>query len=310
VTALRPFQPLPFEELPELPPRPHGYFRMRIGEIELDSSAFGRHRVHVRELGSGPPLLLVHGLMTTGYSWRYVVEPLAERFRVVVPDLVGTGRSAKPDLSYAPGRLATWLGELVRELGITGCPVVGNSLGGYLCLRLALDHPELIGRLVNIHSPGIPEARLWALSAALSLPGARSLVAALARRDPERWAHRNVHYFDESVKSREEAREYGTPLASREGASAFARYLAETVAPAPMRALVRELRLRRSEGKALPCPTLLIYAREDPMVPPRVGDLLHALLPGSELVWLERSSHFPQVDSPTELVDLLLRFVS
>jgi pimeloyl-ACP methyl ester carboxylesterase len=167
-----------------------------------------------------------------------------------------------------------------------------------------------MSRLVNIHSPGIPEARLWALHAALALPGMRSLVAALARRDPERWAHENVHYFDERLKSLEEAREYGAPLATREGSRAFARYLAETVAPGPMADLKKRLEALRGAERAFPVPLLMIYARRDPMVPPSIGERLHALIPDSELCWLDDSSHFPQVDSPERLVALISKFVS
>lgn len=283
---------------------------MAARDLQLESRAFGLHRVHVRELGAGPPLLLLHGLMTSGYSWRFVVAPLAQRFRVIVPDLVGAGRSDKPDREYSPLALATWLGELTAALGITGCPVVGNSLGGYLCLHAALEQPDLASRIVNIHSPGIVEARLHALSLALKLPGTRALLARLARRDPERWAHRNVHYFDERLKSREEAREYGAPLATPEGSRAFVRYLSETIAPGPMAALVRRLEARRAKGEPFPVPLLLVYARSDPMVPPRVGERLHALIPGSELCWLDDSSHFAQVDSPDELVALIRDFVS
>jgi pimeloyl-ACP methyl ester carboxylesterase len=307
--ALRPFEQLAFDSLPETPSRPHAFSRMQTRELELDSSCFGRHRVHVRELGSGPPLLLIHGLMTTSYSWRYVAEPLSQRFRVITPDLVGCGRSDKPDRSYAPAALASWIGELMRALGIRGCTVIGNSLGGYLCIQLALRDPDAIGRLVDIHSPGVPELRLWALHAALALPGARALIAALARRDPERWAHRNVHYFDERLKSREEAREYGAPLAGTDGARAFVRYLAETIAPRPMGALLGALERRKSDGQPFPVPLLLIYARRDPMVSPRVGVRLAELIPSAELVWLEDSSHFAQVDSPEELLELALPFL-
>lgn len=306
----KPFERLPFETLPEEPPRPHAYFRMPARDFELDSAAFGRHCVHVRELGKGPPLLLIHGLMTTGYSWRFVVERLSQDFRVVVPDLVGSGRSDKPNVSYDPDALALWLGELARALGISGCRVVGNSLGGYLALHWALREPAAMSCLVNIHSPGVPEARLWALNTALRLPGTRALVAALARRRPERWAHANVHYYDESLKSREEAREYGAPLGTAEGARAFVRHLAETVAPQPMARLRRELERRKSLGEHFPVPLLMIYAREDPMVPPRIGERLHDLMPGSRLVWLEQSSHFPQVDSPDELCETMLPFLS
>jgi pimeloyl-ACP methyl ester carboxylesterase len=310
VQKLRPFERLPFAALPERPARAHAYFDMAARDVVLESVPFGLHRVHVRELGSGPPLLLLHGLMTSGYSWRFVVAPLAQRFRVLVPDLVGAGRSDKPDREYTPLALATWIGELADALGITGCPVVGNSLGGYLCLHAALENPKLASRIVNIHSPGIVDARLRALAVALKLPGARALVAALARRDPERWAHRNVHYFDERLKSREEAREYGAPLASPEGSRAFVRYLAETIAPEPMAELARRLEARRESGEPFPVPLLLVYARRDPMVPPDVGERLHALIPSAELRWLDDSSHFAQVDSPDELVALIRDFLS
>ncbi len=309
MTQRRPFHRLPFESLPDEPSRPHAFFQMRARDLELDSGAFGRHRVHVRELGDGPPLLLVHGLMTTSYSFPYVVAPLAERFRVVVPDLVGAGRSDKPDVEYSPTALAAWLGELMRALGITGCPVIGNSLGGYLCMHLALSDPTAMSRLVNIHSPGVPELRLRALATGLALPGVPALVAKLAGRDPERWAHRNVHYWDETLKSREEAREYAAPLATRQGARAFVRYLSDALAPGPMRAFQRELEALRERGSGFPVPLLMIYARQDPMVPPKIGERLAALIPDAKLVWLEDSSHFAHVDSPERLLDAIGDFI-
>lgn len=91
---------------------------------------------------------------------------------------------------------------------------------------------------MNVHSPAFPIARLHALAAALRMPGAHTLLQHLIRRSPERWVHRNVHYCDESVKSLEEAREYGAPLSTREGRSSFFRYLADTMAPAGFAAFI------------------------------------------------------------------------
>ncbi len=261
-------------------------------------------------MGSGPPLLLVHGLMTSSYSFRYVMKPLSEHYRVVVPDLVGAGQSDKPDVSYEPQAMATWLVELVEELGIGGCPAIGNSLGGYLCMRAAMSSPSTFQCLVNLHSPGIPEPRLRALAAALMVPGAQRALAALARRKPEEWAHKNVHYFDETLKSREEARQYGEPLASPEGARAFARYMAETLSASAMGDFVRELERRRELGEAFPVPLMLVYARQDPMVPPKVGKRLAKLIPSAQMVWLEDSSHFAHVDSPERFLEAVLPFLS
>lgn len=307
---MKPFQPVPFATLPDVPRVAHAWHRTEKRVLELDSEPFGAHRVHLRELGSGPPLLLVHGLMTSSYSWRYVMEPLSRSFHVVAPDLPGAGRTDKPAVRYTASALASWLSELCGALGIRGCDVIGNSLGGYLCMRAALADSGVFGRLVNVHSPGVPDARLVALHAALSLPGARGLLASLARRDPERWAHRNVHYFDETLKSLEEAREYGAPLATREGAAAFASWMADALDPTAMRDFAAELRVRRDDGRAFPIPLLLVYAQQDPMVPPSVARRLHDLVPDAQLAWLERSSHFAHVDSPDRLLALVEPFLA
>lgn len=304
---MEPFEPLPLEHLPEKPRLPHAYFDAGARAVRVDSERFGAHEAHVRELGAGPPLLLVHGLMTTGYSWRYVIAPLARRFRVIAPDLVGCGRSDKPAGAYTVEALASWLGDLVRALGVRGCAVVGNSLGGHVCRRLALDDPGAMRALVDIHSPVLPEARYAALHAALAVPGARALLGALIRRDPRRWAHRHVHYFDETRKSLEEAREYGEPLATDEGARAFARWLSDAMAPAGFRAMARDLGALAAAKRPFPVPLTLVYARRDPMVRPENGAQMARWFPDAELVWLERSSHFPQVDTPDELVAIVER---
>ena len=305
----RPFSRVPFSQLSAAPRRPHPYFDAEAAELTMDSTSFGRLRIHYRTFGAGAPLLLVHGLMTSSYSWRYVLQGLGERFAVVAPDLPGCGRSEVPrDRSYRADALATWIGEFQEAVGIAGCHAVGNSLGGYLCMRRALDAPGSFERLVNIHSPALPDARLRALHAGLAVPGVASSLAWYVRRSPERWAHRNVHYYDETLKSREESREYGTPLATHAGARAFVRYLHETLAPEDLARFVSELDRRRRGDVSFPVPLLLLYAREDRIVPPAVGQALQKLVPEASLVWLERSSHFAQVDQPDEVVQTLRDF--
>lgn len=276
----------------------------------MSSRGWGPVRVHYREWGEGPPLLLVHGLMTTSYSWRYVLAELGRAHRVIAPDLPGSGRSDKPEGPYQASTLAAFLGELVGALDLRGCAAVGNSLGGYLCMRLALADEGALSRLVNVHSPAFPEPRLRVLRRLMALPGAVALLAAWVRRAPERWAHKHVHYFDERLKSLEEAREYGAPLATPEGALAFARILAEVLDPRELGAFVAELDQRRQVGLGFPIPLCLVYARQDPMVAPSVGRRLSALVPEAELHWLDRSSHFAQVDSPDQVAALVLRFLA
>jgi pimeloyl-ACP methyl ester carboxylesterase len=295
---------MPFDALPPEPRRAHVYFQTEAREVELDSRPFGKMRVHVREHGAGPPLLLVHGLMTTSYSWRYVMGELGRDFRVIAPDLLGAGRTDKPRATYSAEAIATWIGELSEALGIRGCDAIGNSLGGYFCMRLALRDQGAFRRLIDIHSPGVPELRLRLLHALLAPGFVRAGLARWVRRKPERFAHMNVHYFDESLKSLEEAREYGAPLATPDGACAFADYLGDALAPSALAAFVAELEVRRDAGRGFPIPLLLVYARQDPMVPPRVGERLAALIPDSKIVWLDESSHFSHVDTPERIVEL------
>jgi pimeloyl-ACP methyl ester carboxylesterase len=286
----------------------HDYFEMDNREVDVPTDRLGRVRLHVRTAGEGPPLLLVHGLMTSGYSFRHVVGPLARGHALVVPDLPGAGRSAPLDRPLRPEALAELLVSLVTTLGIRGCRVVGNSMGGYLCLRAALFDPGAFSALIDVHSPGVPQARLWALSAALSTRAGRSILDALVRRDPMRWVHRNVHYRDESLKSLEEAREYGHPLSTRAGRDAFASYLFDALDPRGMRQLVAELEARRARGEPFPIPLSLLYSTEDPMVPPGIGRRLAELLPSAEVEWLEESSHFCHVDSPERFVEVTEAF--
>jgi pimeloyl-ACP methyl ester carboxylesterase len=304
-----PFRRGRFEELPDAPRVPHPYFATRAEVVRVETAALGPIDTHVRIHGAGPPLLLIHGLMTSSYSWRYVLEPLGARWTLYMPDLPGNGRSSVPPGRYHPAAFVEWLGALIAALGIRGAPAVGNSMGGYLAMRLALRDPGAMSRLVNIHSPGVPEWRLYALRAATAVPGVPALIARMARRSPERWVHRNVHYWDESLKSREEAREYGGPLATPEGARAFVKHLSQVMAPGPIRAFQRELRARRARGEAFPIPLLLVYAERDPMVPPRFGDVMAART-GAPLVRLAEASHFAHVDNPRAFVDAAAEFLA
>jgi pimeloyl-ACP methyl ester carboxylesterase len=308
--ALVPFRRGRFEALPEQPSRPHPYFTTRVESVPVETPAFGRMTAHVRVHGAGPPLLLVHGLMTSSYSWRYLLEPLGKHFTLYMPDLPGAGRSDRPLLpAYHPDALADWLGALMKQLGIHGQRVIGNSMGGYLCMRLALRDPGAIARLVNAHSPGVPEWRLYALGALLALPGTRALQLGMMRRQPLRWAHKNVHYWDESLKSLEEAHEYGDPLATPDGGRAFIKYLRETMAVGPVRAFQRELAARKARGEPFPVPLVHIYARHDPMVPPRFGPIL-AEATGAPLIWLDEASHFAHVDAVDRFLPPVLEFLN
>ncbi len=300
-----PFRQLPFEEVPDLPTVPHRWNDAPRRDVTIRTAALGEVRVAVREYGAGPPLLLVHGLMTAGYSFRYLLALLGERYRLVIPDLPGAGWSEHPDRYLGPEVLAEAIVAVVDALGIRGCAAVGNSMGGYLCMQAAMADPGVFSRLVNLHSPGVPTGRMTALWWALRLLPSRFIVDRLVRRDPERWVHKNVHYFDESLKSREEHREYAAPLATPAGRTTFYRNLRDSLDVRAMRRFVTRLR-----ATPFPIPMLLVYAERDPVVPPAVGAKLRALVPAATFVQLADASHFAHVDAAARFVAAIEPFLT
>jgi pimeloyl-ACP methyl ester carboxylesterase len=259
----------------------------------------------VHELGTGPPLVLIHGLMTASYSFRYVLDTLTRRYRVILPDLPGSGASDHPDVYLGPDVLARAIIATLDAVGARGAAVIGNSMGGYVCMRAAMIDPHAIGRLVNLHSPGVPTARMTALRWAMRVLPAWPLLDRMVRRDPERWVHRNVHYYDESLKSREEHREYSAPLKTREGRRGFYRHLRDALDAKEMSRFVRALR-----ATPFPIPLLLVYAKRDPVVPPIVGQRLRELVPAAHFIELADASHFAHVDAPEQFVAAIEPFLA
>jgi pimeloyl-ACP methyl ester carboxylesterase len=151
--------------------------------------------------------------------------------------------------------------------------------------------------------------RTVGLHVGMRVPGVPAVLKRVVRHDPLRWAHKNIHYYDESLKSLEEAHEYGDPLASAAGAGSFLRYLRDSLDPREQRAMKRELERRRDAREGFATPLQIVYASEDPTVPPQAGPKLHALVPDAEYHCLEQTSHFVQVDSPDRLAVLLTAFL-
>ena len=300
-----PFEQLRFEDVPELPTVPHRWAETKRCDVTIRTDELGECRVAVREYGAGPPLVLVHGLMTAGYSFRYLLELLGARYRLLIPDLPGAGYSDMPDVRLAPDVLARSITATLDALGARGAPVIGNSMGGYLCMRAAQLDPAAIGRLVNLHSPGLPTARMVALAWLTRILPARWIVDRLVRRNPERWVHRNVHYYDESLKSREEHREFAAPLQTAAGRKAFYRHLHDALDVGEMR------RFRaRLAAEPFPIPLCLVYAERDPVVPAIVCDRLRALVPAAEFIRLANASHFAHVDAAERFVAAVEPFLA
>src|SRR5919107_5286256 len=114
---------------------------------------FGQ-RIKYVEAGSGPVVVLLHGLGGNSTNWAFSTPALAEKFRVIVPDQVGFGQSDKPLISYRVGTYVDFLDKFLSELKVERATLVGNSMGGWIAAAYALKYPAKVERLVVVGAAG------------------------------------------------------------------------------------------------------------------------------------------------------------
>ena len=129
--------------------------RLPSEEFELKELTLHGHRVAYRSAGSGPAIVLVHGITSTSATWERVMPYLAARFTVIAPDLLGHGQSAKPRGDYSLGAYASGVRDPMVTLGHESATFVGHSLGGGVVMQLAYQFPERCERLVLVDSGGL-----------------------------------------------------------------------------------------------------------------------------------------------------------
>src|SRR5947208_6496950 len=131
------------------------YRREHAGMSELKFLDLHGDRVAYRDEGTGEALLLIHGMAGNSDTWRAVMPRLAKKYRVIAPDLLGHGGSAKPRGDYSLGAFAAWLRDLLDELGVRRATVIGQSLGGGVAMQFTYQHRDYCQRLVLIGSGGL-----------------------------------------------------------------------------------------------------------------------------------------------------------
>src|SRR3712207_567959 len=141
-------------------------------EWELDLHG---HRAIYRMAGSGPPVVLIHGMLNSSRHWEGVAERLAERYTVIAPDLIGHGDSATPRGDYSLGAHAATIRDLLAAIGVERASIVGHSLGGGVAMVYFWLFPQRTERLILVSSGGLGDEVSPMLRGA-ALPGASALL--------------------------------------------------------------------------------------------------------------------------------------
>src|SRR3954467_6746147 len=247
--------------------------------MEHEEITLHGHSVSYQRAGWGPLLVLLHGIAGSSDTWNDVIEPLAEKYTVVAPDLLGHGASAKPRGDYSLGAYASGIRDLLTALGHDTATVVGHSLGGGIAMQMAYQFPERCERLVLVSSGGLGREVHFLLRAA-ALPGSEWVLPVLAANPIintgaslggflRRFGMRAGPDIEEMWRSFSSLGEHGAR-------GAFIHSLRGVIDPGGQRVDASD-RLYLAQR----VPTMLMWGERDPIIPVRHGRAAHDMIPGS-----------------------------
>ena len=253
-------------------------------------------RLYVQVQGEGPPLLLLHGAGSNAATWWQQLPAFSARHRCISMDLRCFGRSAAPMDEFRHELFVADVRAVLDHLGVERTGVVGQSLGGMVGLRLALQHPERVAAFVacdsplGVDHPGIRAAlERRARGADAQTLEQRALGAWFLQRHPEGAAlYAQINAFNPGTHS----------VPPPEWKAAMGR-LMDPAQLLPMPAL-----------QGLRCPVLWLVGAEDPLVPVQAMRDAQALVPGSELAVVDDCGHSTYFEKPAVFNHLVLDFIA
>jgi pimeloyl-ACP methyl ester carboxylesterase len=266
------------------------------------------HEVIYRTAGSGPPVVIVHGMVNSSKHWRDVALKLAENHTVIVPDLIGHGDSAAVRGDYSIGAHAAVIRDLLSAIEVESATFVGHSLGGGIAMQFFYQFPNKVERLALISSGGLGQEVSPMLRGA-ALPGAAGIVWAAS--------HRSVLGLLDGLSF--VLRKAG--LRKAVYLKAITRALRPLQVPGARRAFLESLRsvIDRHGQKVSaidrlyllgPVETLIVWGERDRTIPIEHGQAAHELIPHSRFETLPRAAHFPNLEDPAGLAEVLERWLA
>jgi pimeloyl-ACP methyl ester carboxylesterase len=264
------------------------------------------HTLAYLDEGQGPPLILIHGFGGSMWQWEHQQEALAKHYRVITPDMLGSGLSDKPRIDYSPTFLLNAFTELMDNLDIRQATFIGNSMGAAVAIGMALTHPERVSTLVLIS--GFPAK----VTESIASPSYKRFINSrppiwLARVGmwlAGRWATTRI--LTEIIHDPTDI----TPIVIERSyqnrkASGFLQPLYSQIEHIPE----WEERFAPRLGD-IPHPTLIIWGGKDKVFPPSVGQTMHKTISQSTFLEVPNSGHIPQWESPQIVNPAILQFLN
>ena len=275
--------------------------------FEVQQTELHGHRMIYRSAGSGPPIVLIHGMVNSSRHWEEVALRLSDRYRVIAPDLIGHGDSAAVRGDYSLGAHAASIRDLLATIGVDRATIVGHSLGGGVAMQFFYQFPQRTERLVLVSSGGLGR-EVSPLLRGAALPGAAALL----------WVAAHPRVLSALSDAGRRMRERG--IAKGVYLQAIARALAPLEQPGARKAFLQTLRsVIDARGQRVSArdrlyllrsfPTLIVWGERDHTIPLAHGRRAHEEAPGSSFETLPRAAHFPHLEDPDGLAAALAEFM-
>jgi pimeloyl-ACP methyl ester carboxylesterase len=259
--------------------------------VEKEIAIFGQ-KINYVEAGSGPTVILLHGLGSSSQAWQVNIAPLAEKFHVLVPDQIGFGKSAKPLVNYRIRTYVDFLDQFCKQLKIDRATLVGASMGGWIAASFTAAFPDRVDKLVLVDAAGYAPPKtldpqtLYGLNPT-TREGMKALVAKVF--------HSKLFQTDAAIDAAIAAR-----LAAGDG------YTINSITES----VIRGEDFIDATVKTIKRPTLIIWGREDGLTPLTDGERFSKDIPGSKFVVFDQCGHAPNFEKAAEFNSALMKFLT
>lgn len=270
-----------------------------LGSVQGDFVVAGGARTRYLTAGSGPPVVLLHGLHGLAEHWQWVLPYLTDRVTCYIPEMIGHGRTERIQSPYRLDDYAVHVLAFMAEVGVNRAHIIGNSLGGATALRMAALQPDRVDKLVLACPAGL--GRGSNAEAFRFVAGLLEIVAGVRTRALAKWGERQ---------------QFGDPgrvdpaFFESRGADARRRRRDPVLKKTTLRQARGIATLDRLEPEGVTQPTLVVWGIEDMTLPWENSVRLVDRLPNGRLVLLKDCGHLPHVEQPERFAELALKHLS
>jgi 2-hydroxy-6-oxonona-2,4-dienedioate hydrolase len=252
---------------------------------EKVTAVFGQN-IRYYEAGQGPTVILLHGLGSVKEIWMANFGTLAAKYHVYTIDQIGFGHSDKPLLEYKIATFVDFLQGFMQAQNISKATLVGNSLGGWIALDFTIQHPAMVEKLVLVDSAGLASMHPPTVDLnASSLAGMRAILESV--------------FYNKQMVTDQSVLQVFTDHVRNNDAYTIQRMLAGLVTP----------QFEDAKLATVHAPTLVVWGRQDELIPVGGGEKLRDGIAGAKLVVFDECGHVPQLEKAAEFNQTLLDFL-